>query len=81
MQNKATAVHPLGRRDRVVMWLTEESHGKGREIEKINKSAVKKKTWWGFIISSLLIEGNDGEDESEEDEDYVPSEDWKKVME
>ncbi|XP_031430973.1 mesoderm induction early response protein 1a isoform X2 [Clupea harengus] len=26
------------------------------------------------------FEGNDGEDESEEDEDYVPSEDWKKEI-
>ena len=27
----------------------------------------------------LVVSGNDAEEESEEDEDYVPSEDWKKV--
>ena len=29
----------------------------------------------------LVVSGNDAEEESEEDEDYVPSEDWKKVKE
>lgn len=31
------------------------------------------------FVSQICITGNDAEEESDEDEDYVPSEDWKKV--
>lgn len=34
---------------------------------------------WSNVVCFSWFEGNDGEEESEEDEDYIPTEDWKKV--